>query len=208
MYWAVLERDFQLNHEAAFLSLARTLSTQLHTASSQGWNYCNKLTNTQNFVLMVLPYGVARNFSSFSQDTGLPWEVKLGNFVGRIAHLTGLRPVPSPCNTESGSGELWFTLWDFQAQKFCLELPFDLFIVSNGSLSHTLLRRCRVFFFFHFWEDVVGGSPPGRHCCWVGTQPCSQFQSNSYWHDPPPGALSPKNVGQVKPWWALQRIIQ
>lgn len=37
-----------------------------------------------------------------------------------------------------GRDLLWFTLWDFQAQKFCLELSFGSFIASNGPL----LRSC------------------------------------------------------------------
>lgn len=69
-----------------------------------------------------------------------PGKVRLGNSARRIAHLTGFKPVPSSCNTQSGSGEhlLWFALGDFQAQKFCPELFFDLFIVSTGPF----LRRC------------------------------------------------------------------
>lgn len=97
-----LEKGFHLNHGAATQPLCPAGCSQ-----QVDWdkNHCSKSTTTQNFVPTVLP-GVARSFSSFSQDTGPPWEVKLGDSVRRIAHLTGFKPVPSPCSTESGSGEI------------------------------------------------------------------------------------------------------
>lgn len=94
-------------------------------------------------------------------------EVKLGNSARRIAHLAGFKPIPSPCNTESGPGEIssGSPCEISRLESFVLSFPLTYFLSLMA----------------HFWEGVVGGSPPERGCCWVGTQPClltvGQFQS-------------------------------
>lgn len=93
----------------------------------------------QNFVLMVLS-GVARHFCSFSQDAGPPWESQTGKLCREncTSHRAQTCSITLQHPKWFRRHLLWFALGDFQAQKFCPELSFDLFIVSAGPF----LRRC------------------------------------------------------------------
>lgn len=78
------------------------------------------------------------------------WDSQEWCQIRRIAHLAGFKPIPSPCNTERGSGEIC-------SGSPCEISRFKSFVSSF--LTHFLSLMA------HFWEDVAGVSPPGRDCC-------------------------------------------
>lgn len=96
-----LERGFQLNHEAVAQPFCPwPLSPPSCSQQVDG----DKIIATSPQTQRILFFACCCQ-KLFQLLTGYR-EVKLGNSARRIAHLAGFKPIPSPCNTESGPGEI------------------------------------------------------------------------------------------------------
>lgn len=146
MYWAALEKGFQLNHEAAAQPFCPPGCSQ-----QVDWDKIIAASAPTHRILFYSPAWCCQKL--FQLLTG--YRATLRSQTGRFCQENC-----TSCRVQACSITLqhwkWFrrdllcsTLWDFQAQQFCLQLSFDSFLVSNA----------------HFWEDVAGVSPPGRDCC-------------------------------------------